>query len=103
MFCGIPGDSFWPLERHRKKHDAWHTLFANLLPSEALLLCQSWRGKRDRLLRKKLGKKGRDAWDFLFGEQTSITEVIAWITKNFVPAEKRWNDHMARSDKNGGE
>lgn len=70
-------------------HAAWHTLFANFLPSEAIVLIEYWRRKDGgldlRFFKTRAGKANKrlTAWKILFREMTP-DEAIRWIEREFM-------------------
>jgi len=82
----------WAKHEH-PKHVAWHTLFGNSLPSEAISLVRFWTRKDGQLdmrfFTKPNGERnGRaKAWKILFDDLTPA-EAIAWIEREFV--RKEW-------------
>lgn len=78
---------------HNPKHDAWHTLFGNLLPEEAISLIRLWTRKNEQWnMRYFRGKRGEPSKRFLalkilFGDLTP-KEAIEWIDREFI--RKEW-------------
>lgn len=90
-------DEAWNLYRwsreHKKKHRAWHNLFADLLPSEVIILVRQWTRKDGKLdlryfrSRRDRANKRLLSWTVLFGDGTP-GEAIEWIEREFI--RKEW-------------
>lgn len=78
-------------------HNAWHTLFGNLLMDEAIILIEHlWQDKSGRIQEKYLigepinGKKNQNkdkrlfAWKTIFGDTRSVNDAIRIIKKIFI-------------------
>ena len=72
------------------KHPAWHSMFVNQLPSEALNSISGWTTKNGKLDRSKMSKGQRASWNVFFGRDTLPEQAKVWIRVNFSPAEKKW-------------
>jgi len=78
---------------HHEKHRAWHTLFANLVPSEVCLLIEHWMRKDGQLnlryfqVRRGNPNKRLIAWNVLF-EGLTPKETIELIRKEFMRKEQ---------------
>ena len=79
------------------KHKAWHQLFGAMKPSEAKKYIHSLTAPSGRLLREKLSENKRRAWDVLFGDHARSETAIAWIDRNFMRTERRWQRILRRS------
>lgn len=71
----------------KRLHIAWHNLFANMFPHEALDQVKKWTTKQG-LLTKKLGGSKLKAWKIVFGEKTLPKEAIEIIKRHWsIPEE----------------
>jgi hypothetical protein len=90
-----PWNLYYWRERHREKHSAWHTLFANLLPSEAISVISCWKRKDGHLnlryFRPSVNENGVSkrfqAWKILFNDCTP-DQAIEWVRQEFI--HKTW-------------
>jgi len=78
------------------KHVAWHNMFVNALPSEAIVKIQSWMSPTEKVDRSRMSDAQRKGWDAFFGPEASGSDAIAWIKEAFLPAEKKWEQWNAR-------
>ncbi len=62
----------------RKVHNAWHILFINMLPHEAIEQVKKWTTGQG-MLNKKLGRGKLEAWKIVFGKNSSPREAIEII------------------------
>lgn len=72
-----------PIERHR----AFHTLFANMFPCDAInKIKQEWAKKSNKLKKSELSKKQVQAWETLFNSNSTkeAAEIIRrhWTVKD---------------------
>lgn len=79
----------WPgqtADMRREKHAAWHRLFHNLLPSEAIKIILEWTTNSGELDSLKMGENNINAWKTAF-DGSNPYDVIAMIIKKFIPVE----------------
>jgi len=78
----------------RTKHVAWHALFHNYLPSEAIWIIQkSWTRPDGTLNASILGVPLYEAWLEVFSV-SSPEEAVSFIKAYFIPAETRFREGM---------
>lgn len=75
-----PNDSWNIKNKSIKEHRAWHILFYNLLPCEAIRKINEERKKKNMLLKKRRIK----SWQILFGENASSQQAIEIIKEEWV-------------------
>ena len=86
----IDGEETINKEEYEKKHAAWHQLFDNRLPSEAIdRIREEWTLADGKLHTEKLKKRKLAAWQRLFNDW-SPEQVIRFIEEEFLPAEIRF-------------
>lgn len=70
------------------EHWAWHYLFHNYLPSEAITIIErNWALPSGDLNVEKMGTKMADAWNEVFGDRTT-QQAVQYIRDRFLPVEK---------------
>lgn len=88
--------NIYPRERwnpYNEKHEAWHVLFANLIPEETCMLIELWTRKDGGLDLRYFGsRKGKPnkriiSWKTLFADKTP-KEAVELITREFI--RKEW-------------
>jgi len=71
----------------KKVHRAWHILFANMFPHEAIEQVKKWTTDQG-LLNKKLGRGKLKSWKIIFGKNSSPREAIEIIKSQWsIPKE----------------
>jgi len=81
---------YWEIKKHQEKHQAWHQLFDNRLPSEAISrIRKKWTLADGKLDTEKLKKRKLSAWKRLFNDWLP-EQAIRFIEEEFLPAEIRF-------------
>jgi hypothetical protein len=73
----------------KEKHNAYHRLFYNYLPSIVIEIIKSWTDRNGNLIPQKIGSRGMKAWSKLFNG-ASPEQAIKFISKRFLPVEKKF-------------
>lgn len=84
----------WTVERHQ----SWHKLFYNYLPSTCISLIEDWTDESRQLGRNKIWGARRKIWGEVFGKK-SPSEAIRHIRKKFLPAELKFIRNKIKNDK----
>jgi hypothetical protein len=83
----------------QKKHNAYHQLFHNHLPSVVIEIIKMWTDKNGNLIPQKIGSRGMQAWSKLFNGASS-EQAIKFIAKKFIPVEKKFlNGELTEGNK----
>ncbi len=85
----------------QKKHNAYHQLFHNHLPSIVIEIIKLWTDKHGNLIPQKIGSRGMRAWSKLFNG-ASPEQAIKFISKRFLPIEKKFLNGGLISDNSNG-
>lgn len=75
--------SRFKLKKDPRKHNAWHQLFENKTPEEAIEKVKKWTTKSGMLNKDALMGYRLKAWKMLFGQETSPEEAIQIIEKDW--------------------
>lgn len=71
----------------KKKHQAYHQLFCNFLPSMAIGIINLWTDENGCLKEYLMRERNVRAWQTVFPGATPA-QAIKFIRRNFLPAEK---------------
>lgn len=87
-------DDWNTYEWKQKKHRAWHQLFYNFLPSEAINIISAWVNDKGEFNVAKMGSLNLKAWEAVFGN-TNPQKAIKFIKEEFLPAEIKFLKEIA--------
>ncbi|OHA46386.1 MAG: hypothetical protein A3A80_03440 [Candidatus Terrybacteria bacterium RIFCSPLOWO2_01_FULL_44_24] len=91
------------IEIHIERHKAYHFLFENHLPSEAITDVQNKYSNKDGSLNKRrVSGNNLKAWVTVFGENADPKEAIDFIEREFLPIEQKWEPKGKEVRKNRG-
>ncbi len=82
------------------KHNAYHQLFHNYLPSKAIEKINLWTDEDGKLMPQKLGLSRMSAWRKTF-PGGSPAQAIKFIQKEFLPVERKFLEGKLGGDNHG--
>lgn len=72
------------LKKNSVLHTAWHDVFRNSTPEEAIKIVQRWRLTPEKFKEEILNSERRiSAWKMLFGDSAEFDEIIIIIQKDW--------------------
>lgn len=75
--------SRFKLKKDPALHEAWHDIFGNMSPEEAMEKVEEWMGQYNKFRKEILDHERKSkAWKMLFGE-AKFSEVISIIQKDW--------------------
>lgn len=72
----------------KKKHQAYHQLFYNYLPSIVIKIIEEWTDGQGELNKEKMGLRNVKAWRRVFKKQEPV-QAIEFIEREFLPLERK--------------
>lgn len=84
----------------KKKHQAYHQLFYNYLPSIVIKIIEEWTDGQGELNKEKMGLRNFKAWRRVFKKQEPA-QAIEFIEREFLPLERKFLRGELKRRRNG--